>query len=1297
MDFLRNPEAILRNLKQAVIVCDQNRFIQFVNPAAEQLTGKKASELYGEDFSALFNVEQFDFNQSIENNNEKHQCQFTDVYGEIKNIYYTLSPLYGDSTELTGFIVEAEDHTMVEQRNNYLKEVEERYHQFFENNLATNLIIDPQTGRIIDANAAACTFYGYPMSELRDKTIYDLNILTKDEINQEMARAKTRNVNIFHFKHRIASGEIRDIHVYASPIKIQERCLLYSIIFDVTNWKRAEEAFQANEQRYLQLLNAMDDIIVSMDPTGMATGVYGRWLKKISLQPSQIIGKHRRDTVGEACDDIHQESIRQCLSGKTPVYEWSMTDQYGLRHYHTSLSPVYDEHGNVQEIIAVGRDITRLKELEQTLRFNENRFRDVINAFDEYVWEINCHGEYTFLSERTFDILGIPVAELIGQKIDRDIIPEDLENSREAFAKAFQNKEPIRNLIYRKLTPGGRLVWLSSNGNPIFDEQNAVVGYRGATLDITEQKKAETALRDSERNLRSIITAMAEGMVVQNREGAIIKSNRRAEQILGLTSAQMQGRTSMDPRWGTIHEDGTPFYGEAHPAMVTLRTGLPCHNVIMGIHKPSGELTWIRINSEPLLHQGSDEPYAAVITFSDITEQRKVEEELRFTQHQLKNIFDSLDLVFWSIDAISYKVLHISPACQKIYGYPPEAFMENPGLWFQCIHPDDIQNGVIANQDVLSGKQVYTENRIIRKDGEVRWISVHMIPLCNSMGKVIRLNGLIMDITDKKRTEEELQLAKERAEEANRAKSAFLAMMSHEIRTPMNGILGMNNLMLGTSLTREQSEYAESIKESAEVLLNVINDILDYSKVEAGNLELEAIDFDLNVTIQSVAKLFMNKAIEKSLSLSVSVSSQINRVLKGDPTRIRQILFNLVGNAMKFTESGQVSLSAAVKSKDRHIMKIYFEVTDTGIGIEKGLLRYLFSPFVQADTSTTRMFGGTGLGLAISKRLVELMGGEIGVTSEVGKGSTFWFSLPFLISDSLQAESAGPMSRTVETSENKDLHWQRTRPILLVEDNKVNQKLALALLNKIGLSVDVANNGMEAIQAVTEKAYDLIFMDCQMPELDGFETTQIIREWEQTTKQHIPIIAMTAMAMQGDREKCLHAGMDDYISKPIMLEQLIALLERWLPLTDFDASYPAISPKKPSAGTATPASDGASVIDMTVLQDILDLDDDEKQLLLESLIATYMEESARLFEALRAAVQSLDTNGVEKIAHALKSSSASIGAVHFSKLCAQMEQLGHQRQQSEHMERILSWMDDEYGEVMSALHHLLTDPSLLSS
>lgn len=541
-------------------------------------------------------------------------------------------------------------------------------------------------------------------------------------------------------------------------------------------------------------------------------------------------------------------------------------------------------------------------------------------------------------------------------------------------------------------------------------------------------------------------------------------------------------------------------------------------------------------------------------TVRDISEQKRTEQALRDLSEFQKAILDNAGHAI--ISAMPDGIIRVfNPAAEQLLGYSAEELVgkQTPAIFH------DPQEVVARAQefsaelgiDLEPGFDVFVEKcrrglpnahewTYIRRDGSRLTVLLTITALRNQEGTITSFLGVASDITMIKAVQEELRLAKDAAEAASVAKSQFLANMSHEIRTPMNGVLGMTELLLATPLTDKQRHMAHTVQQSAASLLRVINDILDYSKIEAGMLQLEHTDVDLSHLFDDAVRLFSEVARQKGLSLSVEIASSIPTALQGDPTRLRQILLNLIGNAIKFTTNGSITVSADCLKRSAEQILLRVIVRDTGIGIPRESQQRVFDAFAQADGSTTRKFGGTGLGLAIVKQLVHLMGGTVDLESVPGLGTTFGFTVPLDVRPDNEMSSVVVQPHHIRAT----LHGK----ILLAEDNVVNREIAVAMLELLGCTVDSAEDGQEALAAVDAQAYDLVLMDCQMPNLDGLKASRLIREQENQHphRRRLPIVALTANAMEGDREQCLAAGMDGYLTKPFTFDQLLHALAPWL-------------------------------------------------------------------------------------------------------------------------------------------------------
>ncbi|MEP7284793.1 MAG: ATP-binding protein [Chloroflexota bacterium] len=521
---------------------------------------------------------------------------------------------------------------------------------------------------------------------------------------------------------------------------------------------------------------------------------------------------------------------------------------------------------------------------------------------------------------------------------------------------------------------------------------------------------------------------------------------------------------------------------------------------------------------------------------------------------------------------------------------------------------------------------------------------------------------------ESERMESDLTLARDQALEASQLKSEFLANMSHEIRTPMTAVIGMAELLEQSALNEDQHKMIEVIRSSSEALMTIINDILDFSKIEAGKLALESLDFILSDIIASTLDLLISQARSKGLTILTTVDKGIPKVLVGDSMRLRQILLNLLSNAIKFTEQGQITLDAFLESSGTTDVLIRFNVIDTGIGLTTEDKSQLFKPFSQANGSTTRRFGGSGLGLAICQRLVEMMGGKIGVDSEPNQGSTFWFTVQLKLPTNMDADDIATMrgllaravpNRAVPESavaahlNHQDAAKPADRPlILLVEDNIVNQELASLHLERLGYAVEAVSTGEEALTAVDKKPYVLVLMDCMMPGMDGLETTRQIRKREADTGKRIPIVALTANAMQGDRARCLAAGMDDYLAKPIDFKLLLSIIQQWAGLSPDPVAVQPVSSESRSKAISTMAF---ATLDSKTFNNLRKLYNQSDSRFMGRSIETFLDNSGKMLKALRSAVEHNELTEIYRLAHTLKSGSASYGAVRFSGMCKTLE------------------------------------------
>ncbi len=1021
------------------------------------------------------------------------------------------------------------------------------------------------------------------------------------------------------------------------------------------------------------------------------------YLNAMGYTLAEVTGKHHSFFVEESYK--HSQEYRKFWSslncGQYQSAEFKRLGKNGKEVWiQASYNPILDANGRPCKIVKFATDVTQQKIIAAD-------YAAQIAAIGKSNWVIEFGMDGTILTanDNFLAAMGYSLSEISG-KHHEIFLEQGYKNSqeyREFWAKL--NRGEYQSAVFKRYGRGRREVWIQASYNPILDLNGKPFKVVKYATDITQRirtrekleklRTSETRYRELFENnpLPSWIYSLHDFRILAVNEAAIKHFGWSREEFLSLTvrDLRMEGQTE-------VIEEELRKYSSHHLPTSPFRYR----------RKSAGDI-WVELRSNEIEEAGCP---ARLITAHDITDRLNAAQEIQAAYDRLENLVaqrtaelqtseakwrglvEALPQFAWSTSPEG-ECNYISYQATEYTGVPVADLLENN--WSNVLHPSDICETLARWSAALkTGREYKAEYRIRSKDGEYRWFIARAVPVRSSPdGPIIQWLGTCTDIDDQKRSEERLESAvaertaalaeaRDRAECAARAKSSFLAMMSHEIRTPMNGVIGMTGLLLETSLTSEQRCYADTIRSSGEALLSIINDVLDFSKVEAGKLELETIEFDLQTLLEECVELVAPAARAKGLRLALDVKDNVPLSAISDPGRLRQILLNLVSNGIKFTERGSVSVTVSRESFQTDVMTLRIAVRDTGIGIPPEQQARLFQAFAQADLTTMRRFGGTGLGLSIAKRLVELMGGSIGVSSKINEGSTFWFNIcvkpgkvsfdgssagrcalilnespetsrlvkrylqrsgiqsleaawdpsnlqvltektnrmnppvSLLIVDTSSMRSAQefrllrsarylgrcpaivlgspadwdssdvtpalldravflakpvrclPLLEAVEAALKNPPTATRTEPavqstalqnagILLVEDNKVNQLIAKLLLEKLGCRVHIAPNGREACARLEAGRYDLILMDCQMPEMDGFEATRRIRE-KQIGPCRTPIIALTAGVLKEERDKCYQAGMDDFLSKPINKDQLKATVQKWLSATPASGS-----------------------------------------------------------------------------------------------------------------------------------------------
>ncbi|HTX36477.1 MAG TPA: PAS domain S-box protein [Bryobacteraceae bacterium] len=1234
--------AAVEQAVDGVVITDLDGTIQYVNPAFTAMTGYSREEAVGGNPRILKSGRQTEaFYKELWNTIRAGRVWHGELVNRRKDgSFYDeemrITPVADASGAITSYIAIKHDVTerrAADQMRGFLAAIVES---------SDDAILSyAPSGAILSWNRGAEAVLGYAAHEVVGKHV---SMLLAPE---RLSRLAPFNQHVLQ-GHLVSQHETVCLHkdgrrvvasLTADPIRnaAGETTAIAVILRDMSAVREAEQA----RSLLASIVESSDDAIHAVGLDGTLVS-WNRGAEALfGYTSEEIVGK----SVALLAPEGRGQEVRQCLQAiqqgnAISPFDTVLRAKNGLGiEVSLSISPIRNSAGEVVGAAGIARDIGKRLLAERKLRESEERFREVFEHAPFGMCVSGLDGRFFQVNAAFCRMLGYSEDEMLSRAW-RDLIhPDDVEAGLRMMEQLWMDPDCFLEAERRYLHRNGQVVWtrvkvssLREGGQSLYSPVYFVVRVE----DITERKRAQEALRESEERFRIMADSCPTLMWVTDAAGGEQFINRAYREFCGTTCAQVR-----DGQWqALVHPEDVMEYAQAFERAVRERKGFQGE---ARVRRADGEWRWVVSYAAPRLSPSGE--YQGHVGLSlDITQRKQAEQALQRSETRFRQLAENIREVFWMADSGAHEMLYVSPAYEQVWGRSCESLYQNPASWMDAIRADDREKAHALLAEQVHGEPVEAEYRIRALDGQEKWIRDRAFPIRDEHGQTIRVAGIAEDITERKRYEQELIRARQGADAANQAKSRFLANMSHEIRTPMNGVIGMLQLLQGTSLTEEQRQYADVAQESGRILLALIDDILDLSKIEGGKTVLEHRDFGLPETIEQVVRGMRVQADAKGLNLRWRVSPDVPPMVCGDAHRLRQVLNNLSSNAIKFTARGEVRLEASLVKQQAGAATVRFTVTDTGIGIQPDQVGRLFSPFVQADESTTRKYGGTGLGLAISKHLVELMGGSIGVDSREGQGSTFWFTAVFEPpSGREQAPKPGAPRRSVEVVASLK---GRGAKVLVAEDNLTNREVALAQLQELGCQAEAVANGREAVEAVERGGYDLVLMDCQMPVMDGFEATRRIRG---SVGAGLPIVAVTADAMPADRDRCLMEGMNDYLAKPVELCRLAEVLARWLPASDCRNGAGSSRPAREAAGDAAVA-----VFDEAAL--LRRLMGDRK--LAGKLLDGFLKDTPSQLDRLRQRVEEADAPGARVQAHALQGAAATVAADSLKAMARAIERAG---------------------------------------
>ena len=1027
----------------------------------------------------------------------------------------------------------------LELENNQLKEIDKSItnFEFFINESLDLICVASKDGVFKEINSSFQKVLGYSKREINSKNLFTDFIHPEDKAKTylELSKITPRNPSVdFENRYLKKNGEIVFFQWRASLNSVNN--LIYAIARDISEIRNSEGKIIASEK----LLNEAQKIAKTGSWEFNLITNELHWtnelyeIYKLKNEPNPKLYLDYLSRLSNDDITVLQEKIDQTVLDKKPyeIEHRVLLPNNKVKWVYGTGIPIQDIKGTVYGLRGICQDITEKKHIAEALKEKEYKnYEALINSTDDLMWSVNHDfklivGNQAFLNHM-LEKYGIAL-ERGSNLLSLDYFSDDfLEFWKTLYTKGLKG-ESTKIEILGKKTEQSEGEWFETNTNPIYNG-NEIIGTACFARDITERKKTENNLLESEEKYRILVEQASDGILIADQLGKLINVNESVSKLTNYSEEELLQMSIYD---FTIPEDieKNPFHFN------DLKTGKAVVNE--RIMKGKNDTLFNVELTSKLLYDGR-----LLVFARDISKRKRIENKLKESEQFLKETQIIANLGTYSIDVISGKWTS-SEVLDAVFGIDSNFELNTENWIHTIIHPEwqKPMNDYITNEVIGKRLPFNKEYKIIRvNDQSERWVHGKGNTKWSDDDQLISAVGTIQDITTRKLMEIELIKSKESAESANKSKSDFLANMSHEIRTPLNGIIGFSDLLLKTNLEKNQSEYMDTVKESANTLMEIINDILDFSKIESGKLELHIEEINLLDLLNQVVDLFKHQAIIKNIDLILTIENQVPEFVFVDALRLKQILVNLISNALKFTPSGSITLTIKqLQSLNEKSTILYFSVKDTGIGIKQQNQEKIFFSFVQEDTTTTRKFGGTGLGLAISNQLLGLMNSKLQLISEYGEGSDFNFTVE------VKKSEGNSVPKIVLSTKKHTIVNQVTLKILVVEDNKINMLLSKTLLKRIlpNCILFEAYTGNAAINISKNEVLDLILMDIQMPEKNGYETTSEIRASKKS--QHIPIIAITAGIMLDEKEKCIKAGMNDYISKPIIESELEEKILQWI-------------------------------------------------------------------------------------------------------------------------------------------------------